>query len=82
MSPYPWPMTVASCRQPAPVALRVWQVESDVSSKELAAQLGCSRQQVSEYRRGVTRPGRAIAARLERVTDGRIPVALWDEAAS
>lgn len=70
--------------QPSPrpqgpaLALCLWQVEHNVSLKELAAELGCSLKQVSRYRRGAAKPERAIAAVLERVTGGRVAVAMWD----
>lgn len=70
---------VVSRARAASVALRIWQAERGISSKELAAELGCSSTQVSDYRRGAAKPGRALAVRLERVTEGRVPVASWDQ---
>ena len=71
-------MTHSPRPQGAALALCLWQVEQNVSGKELAAELGCSEQRVSCYRRGTAKPERAIAAVLERVTGGRVAVAMWD----
>lgn len=62
----------------APLALCLWQLTHNVSVKELAHQLGCSSTSLSRYRSGASKPARALAARLERVTGGHVAAVLWD----
>jgi transcriptional regulator with XRE-family HTH domain len=45
-----------------------WMARKKLDDADVAAQVGCSRVQVSRIRRGVCRPSPALAMRLETLT--------------
>lgn len=59
--------------------LRLWRDAEGFSQMKAASALGLEQSQFSKFERGVRKPGRSLAVRIERATDGRVRVADWDE---
>ncbi len=57
-----------------------WMVEHRMTTKVLAAELGCHVMALSNWRLGKSKPRRDFAARLERITG--IKATSWDDAPS
>lgn len=60
--------------------LREWRKKERVSQSDLAKALDIGAfMTVSRWERGVNRPRRDMASKLEYITQGKVPVASWDE---
>ena len=62
-------------------ALARWMDHPDckLSTAQIAAKLGVAAVTVLNYRRGVFKPGRRVATELERLSNGAVSAASWDE---
>jgi predicted transcriptional regulator len=58
--------------------LRTWIAEARPSKAAVARELDVSAGTVSDWLSGRRKPGRAVAAKLERISGGRVPVDCWD----
>lgn len=72
-------MAVVTREDSPATALRVWQETRRISNKELGAMVGASPTAVARWRSALSRPSLEAAVRLERLTEGRIPVEAWAE---
>lgn len=62
---------------PAVALLRSWLRDSERSQKALAVRLGCSESLTWRWMAGTRRPSYELAASIERLSDGAVPVAAW-----
>lgn len=61
--------------------LREWRTSRNLTQTEMAAKLGVDMVKVSKFECGAGKPGRSTAARIDKVTEGRVPFTSWDMAA-
>lgn len=54
-----------------------YMTRESIGDAAMAARLGCDRSRVNRLRRGAGRPSLALAARIERVTNGAVPASAW-----
>lgn len=54
-----------------------WMAWQRITGEELAHVLQVTPSTISKWRLGRASPGRALAAKIERVTDGAVTVASW-----
>lgn len=62
----------------AAVALREWRKRLGISQTKAAAALGVDQARYSQFERGVRKPGRTIATRIEIGTGGIVKAIDWD----
>ncbi|WP_242095441.1 hypothetical protein [Sphingomonas sp. CROZ-RG-20F-R02-07] len=58
-------------------ALDTYMKERNVGDADMAALIARDRSVVSKIRRGLMRPTLDVAARIETVTDGAVPMQAW-----
>ena len=57
--------------------MRKFLIENKLTQREAAAILGISRPHLSQVVSGSKRPSLDLAVRIERLTDGAVPVSSW-----
>lgn len=50
---------------------------SEITDGEFAAKVGVSRSMVNRYRHNQATPSLSLAAKIERATDGAVPMSSW-----
>lgn len=68
----------STARRKAPALLRAARKARRQTQRQLAAWLGCHASMVAQMERGLVRPGRQLANRMDALLD--IPASVWDEA--
>jgi transcriptional regulator with XRE-family HTH domain len=67
-------------RTQAARAMFLWRCRKNVSQQQAAEICGiATREQWCQYERGIHRPDRENALKIERGTAGAVPVEAWDE---
>lgn len=69
----------AVCKHMTMMKLSTYISQTGVKQAVLAEQLGIKPPHMSLLVRGDRKPSRALAAKIELVTDGAVPVSIWDE---
>ncbi len=60
-------------------ALGIWARVAELSLKQIAAQIGITKQALSRLLSGRGKPKRVTANAIARLTKGRIPADAWDD---
>jgi transcriptional regulator with XRE-family HTH domain len=63
-------------------ALTAYLKQDGAKQAELAENVGCTQPAISRYKTGERLPPRTVAEKIERYTDGQVPLALWLAAAA
>jgi len=65
----------------AAIRLVAWRERRGLSQFAVASQLGVDTSHYAKFEKGKRKPGRSLAARIEKITDGTVRVGDWDEPA-
>jgi transcriptional regulator with XRE-family HTH domain len=63
-------------------ALTTYLKQDGANQAELAEKVGCTQPSMSRYSKGERLPPREVAERIDKHTDGQVPLSLWISAAA
>lgn len=66
-------------RSLAACSLLAWREALGLNQSEAARRLGMDQSYLCKLERGSRKPGRTLALLIERITEGRVSVASWDQ---